>query len=115
MFYITDRSKAVLLIWFSVFACFSVSFCTVFTFCVSIYLVRLAEWPHFGRELLIRFTVCSLCILTLVMVILVISYFGFEGGTLVLIASVLGHCLSFTFLSDGIYIYSRQRSKRITD
>ena len=35
MFYITDRSKAVLLIWFSVFACFGVSFCTVFTFYVS--------------------------------------------------------------------------------
>ena len=26
IFYITDRSKAVLLIWFSVFACFGVSF-----------------------------------------------------------------------------------------
>ena len=25
------------------------------------------------------------------------SYFGFEDGTLVLIASVPGHCLSFTF------------------
>ena len=31
----TDRSKAVLLIWFCVFACFDVSFCTVFTYCVS--------------------------------------------------------------------------------
>ena len=29
-------------------------------------------------------------------VILVISHFGFEGGTLVLIASVTGHCLYFT-------------------
>ena len=29
-------------------------------------------------------------------VILVISNFGFEGGTLVLITSVPGHCLSFT-------------------
>ena len=29
-------------------------------------------------------------------VILVISHFGFEGGTLVLIASVLGHCIDFT-------------------
>ena len=34
----------------------------------------------------------SLCIF----VILVISHFGFEDETLVLIASVLGHCLSFT-------------------
>ena len=30
-------------------------------------------------------------------VILVISHFGFGGGTLVLIASVLGHCVHFTF------------------
>ena len=30
-------------------------------------------------------------------VILVISHFGFEGGTLVLIASVPGHYLLFTF------------------
>ena len=29
-------------------------------------------------------------------VIFVISHFGFKGGTLVLIASVPGHCLSFT-------------------
>ena len=28
---------------------------------------------------------------------LVISHFGFVGGTLVLIAPVPGHCLSFTF------------------
>ena len=30
-------------------------------------------------------------------VILVISHYGFEGGSLVLIASVLCHCLSFAF------------------
>ena len=35
LMYITDHSKAVLPICFSVFACFGVSFCTVFTFCVS--------------------------------------------------------------------------------
>ena len=29
-------------------------------------------------------------------VILVISYFGFDGGTLVLIAPVPGNCLPFT-------------------
>ena len=34
-FYISGRSKAVLLVWFSVFACFGVIFCTVFTFFVS--------------------------------------------------------------------------------
>ena len=33
----------------------------------------------------------------LLIVIVVISHFGFEGGTLVLIASVPGHCLTFTF------------------
>ena len=33
-------------------------------------------------------------------VILVISHFDFEGGTLVLIASVPGHCLSLTFYNS---------------
>ena len=31
----------------------------------------------------------------LLIVILVISHFGFEGGALVLIASVPGHCFTF--------------------
>ena len=40
VFYITDRSKAILLILFSVIACFGVSFGIIFTFYVSIrYLV----------------------------------------------------------------------------
>ena len=30
-------------------------------------------------------------------VILVVSYYGFEGGTVVLIASAPGYCLPFTF------------------
>ena len=30
-------------------------------------------------------------------VILIVSQFGFEGGALVLIAPVSGHCLPFTF------------------
>ena len=39
--YITDHSKAVLPIWFFVFAYFGVNFCTVFTFYVSsVYLVK---------------------------------------------------------------------------
>ena len=29
--------------------------------------VRVAEWPHFRKELLTRFTICSLCILTLLL------------------------------------------------
>ena len=32
-----------------------------------------------------------------IFVALVVSHFGFEGRTLVLIASVPGHCLPFTF------------------
>ena len=39
---------------------------------------------------------CSLCFFLLI-VILVIFHFDFEIGTLGLIASVPGHCLSFTF------------------
>ena len=54
--------------------------------------VYVAEWPLFRRQLLIRLTVCSICIF-----IYYIFCFGFEGGTFFLIASVPGHCLSFTF------------------
>ena len=36
----------------------------------------------------------------LFIVILVISLFGLEGGTLVLIASVPGYCLSFSFCDN---------------
>ena len=57
--------------------------------------------PPFGRELLIRFAVCSLCILTYR--ILVSSHFGFEGWTLVLIASAPGHCLSSSFYIDIVF------------
>ena len=55
----------------------------------------MAEWPHFGKELIIRLTVCHLwfCLF----VISAVSYFGFEGGTGVLIAPVDDHCLPFTF------------------
>ena len=42
-------------------------------------------------------------------VILVISHFGFEGGTLVLIAPVPGHCLSFPFY----YIHSCKLHGRV--
>ena len=44
----------------------------------------------FGKELLIRLIVCSLCI--------VFSHFGFKGGTVVLIAPVPGHCLPLLFI-----------------
>ena len=49
----------------------------------------------FGREVLIRFTICSLCISTYCN--FNYSHFGFDGGTLVLIALVPDHCLPFTF------------------
>ena len=39
-------------------------------------------------------------------VMLVISHFGFEGGTLVLNASVPGHCLSFTFYHEQQHQYT---------
>ena len=35
--------------------------------------VKVAEWPPFGKELLNRLTICSLCILT----ICILSYFPF--------------------------------------
>ena len=38
---------------------------------------------------------CSLCILTYI-VFFITSHFGSEGGTSVLIASVTGHCFSFS-------------------
>ena len=50
----------------------------------------------FGRELLIWFTRHDIFVFRLI-VISVISHFGFEGWTLVLIASVSGVFLSFTF------------------
>ena len=56
------------------------------------------EWPHFGKELRIRLTTCSLVLC--LFVILVVSYFGFEGGTLILIAPVPDHCLHYTFLRN---------------
>ena len=58
--------------------------------------ILVAELPPFGNELLTRFAVCSLCILTIL--ILVISRFGFAGWILVMIPSVPGICiLFFTF------------------
>ena len=39
-------------------------------------------------------------------VILVISHFGFEGRTLIMIASVSGHCLPFTFQTMQAYMYT---------
>ena len=56
-------------------------------------MVWVAEWPPFRKQLLIWLTLCSPRILT---VILVISRFGFEDRSWVLIASVPGHCILIT-------------------
>ena len=57
--------------------------------------VWVAEWPPFGKELLTRLTICSLCILTICN-----FSFGFEGWIWVLIASVPGLCIRFTLLTN---------------
>ena len=78
--FITDRSKALGLLWFS-FAC-----------------LFQVQWPSFRKELLARLTViCSLCILTTVFVILVISRFAFDSGFWDMISTVPGYCLFVTF------------------
>ena len=41
------------------------------------------------------------------------THFGFEGGTLVLIASVPGHCLSFTFISEFLWLCRMVAPKRL--
>ena len=57
--------------------------------------VRADKWPPFGKELLIRWTVNSLCFMS-------ICSFGFEGETLILITPITGHCLPFRF-SCGVH------------
>ena len=55
------------MLWFAV-ACFGVRVPMTFhLMCVHIIFssVLVAEWPYFGKELLPRLTICSLCILTL--------------------------------------------------
>ena len=55
--------------------------------------VLVAECPPFGKKLLTRLTILTLCILT---VTLVISHLGFEGWISVLIASVPDLCIRFS-------------------
>ena len=61
--------------------------------------VLVAEWPPFGKGLHILSTLCSLCYVYLYAA-LTVSHFCFEGKTLVMIASVPGHCLPFTFYNN---------------
>ena len=52
---------------------------------ISFSLVKVAEWPSSGKDLLFtRLAICSLGILNVV--VLVISRFGFESGIWVLLA-----------------------------
>ena len=65
--FISDRSKAVVLLWFSVacFWCQSVSVSVTFhLLCVTFSSVWVAEWQTFGKEL-IWLTISCLCILTI--------------------------------------------------
>ena len=68
--------------------------------------VQVAEWPPFGNELLTRLNICSLCILTLVIVFF--SHLGLEGGIWDLIAPLPGHLhVLFTLrnYSSLLYLY----------
>ena len=51
----------------------------------------------FGLPYVLIVFLIIVILVVLVLVIQVITHFGFEGGTLVLIASVPSNCLSFTF------------------
>ena len=63
----TDRFKAVALLWFSGCAFGSRVSATFHLTCVHIILssILVAEWPPFGKKLLIRVTICSLFILAI--------------------------------------------------
>ena len=83
--------------WYQNFGDISSSVCSYYSSSVSV-----AEGPPFGKQLLTRFTICSFCILTIV--ILVISRFGFEGWIWVLIASVPDMCIRFSLLDTHNYL-----------
>ena len=70
--------------------------------CVHIIFISVwvAKWQRFGKELLARLTICSLCILT----ICNFSYFPFEGWICVLIASVPGLCI-LVFINPSNLLY----------
>ena len=83
------------LLWFSVVCFWCQSFYKVSSY-VCLYCfssVWVAEWPLFGKDLLTRLTICSLCILT----ICKFSYFFLRAVFWVLIAlvPVNGICVTF--------------------
>ena len=98
-YFYTDRSKAVLLLWFLTVTC---SCCPYLYFGLAIMLVTYFVnfwWLNdhlFGKELFIRFTASAFRKLPS---IYVFNYFpfGFEGRMWDLIVSVPDYCLSFYF------------------
>ena len=100
----TDRSKAVLLLWFLTVTC---SCCPYLYFGSAIMLVtyfvnfRLLNDHLFGKELFIRFTASAFRKL---LSVYVFSYFpfGFEGRMWDPIVSVPDHCLSLYFKATAI-------------
>ena len=58
--------------------------------------VKIAEKPPFGKDLLMRLTVCSLCIES-ICTFSHGSHFGFEDRNFVLIVPFPNHCLLFYF------------------
>ena len=98
-YFYTDRSKAVLLLWFLTVTC---SCCPCLYFSSAIMLVtyfvnfRYLNDHQFGKDLFIRFTLSAFRKLPSVYVF---SYFPFhfEGRMWDLIVSVPDHCLSFYF------------------
>ena len=98
--FITDRSNAVVLMWFSV-AWFggkvSVMFHLMILFVHYIFGSGwVSKWPPFGKEPPI-FWLCVLIVFCL-FVILVISHFGFKSGILVLITPVPVNCSLVTLI-----------------
>ena len=56
----------------------------------------MAEWPPFGKELLIWLTIIMFSLYYVYLNFFVISCFGFEGRIWVLTVTSPGHCLLFT-------------------
>ena len=48
-YFFTDRSKAILLLWFHLFYVLESNSCTVLTLCIICIYARLTEWPTVGK------------------------------------------------------------------
>ena len=67
-------------------------------------------WPPFGKELLIRLTVCSLCIMSICK--FGCSHFGIADGTVILIVPVPVQCLHL-LLTSLTYWQARQTADEL--